>query len=132
MFDKITPLFNQRNIVVECKPQFMAHVDPVQFEQVLINLIKNADEAMNDELSNIVVKVSIDSNSTIIEIIDSGVGIKNTDNLFTPFYTTKKQGSGIGLVLCREIIEAHQGSLSLENRIDQQGCIVKIELAVHI
>jgi nitrogen fixation/metabolism regulation signal transduction histidine kinase len=132
MFDKITPLFNQRNIVVECKPQFMAHVDPVQFEQVLINLIKNADEAMNDELANIVVKVSIDSDSTIIEIIDSGVGIKNTDNLFTPFYTTKKQGSGIGLVLCREIIEAHQGSLSLENRIDQQGCIVKIELAVHI
>jgi C4-dicarboxylate-specific signal transduction histidine kinase len=110
----------------------MAHVDPVQFEQVLINLIKNADEAMNNKLANIEVKASIDLDSIIIEIIDSGVGIKNTDNLFTPFYTTKKQGSGIGLVLCREIIEAHQGSLSLENRSDQQGCIVKIELAVHI
>jgi nitrogen fixation/metabolism regulation signal transduction histidine kinase len=132
MLDKITPLFNQRNIVVDCQPQLMAHVDPVQFEQVLINLLKNADEAMIDKSADILVRANTDVDSIIIEIIDSGVGINNTDNLFTPFYTTKKQGSGIGLVLCREIIEAHQGNLSLENRSDQQGCIVKIELSILI
>jgi len=132
LLNKITPLFNQRNIVVDCQSQLMAHVDPVQFEQVLINLLKNADEAMFDKSAAVFVRVAADIDGIIIEIMDSGVGIKNSDNLFTPFYTTKKQGSGIGLVLCREIIEAHQGGLSLENRSDQQGCIVKIALPMNI
>ena len=87
---------------------------------------------MADGSKSILIKVNREADSITVNIIDSGVGIKNTDNLFTPFYTTKKQGSGIGLVLCRQIIEAHQGDLSLENRSDQQGCIVKIELPIAI
>ncbi|NQZ79942.1 MAG: GHKL domain-containing protein [Colwellia sp.] len=132
LFDKIIPLFNKRKIAVDCQHQQLIFVDPVQFEQVLINLLKNADEAMADGSKSILIKVNREADSITVNIIDSGVGIKNTDNLFTPFYTTKKQGSGIGLVLCRQIIEAHQGDLSLENRSDQQGCIVKIELPIAI
>lgn len=132
LFDKIIPLFSQRKILADCPPQLMIFVDQVQFEQVIINLLKNADEAMNDKNMSILVKVSTGIDSTVVKIIDDGVGIKNTDNLFTPFYTTKKQGSGIGLVLCRQIIEAHQGDLALENRSDQQGCIVKIELPIRV
>jgi len=130
LFDKIIPLFNQRNIIVNCQNQLMVYVDPVQYEQVLINLLKNADESMTDKSMDILIKATTTGTVAVVEIIDNGVGIQNTDNLFTPFYTTKKQGSGIGLVLCRQIIEAHQGDLSLENRSVQQGCIVKIELPV--
>jgi signal transduction histidine kinase len=52
---------------------------------------------------------------------DEGPGLQNTANLFVPFFTTKPQGSGIGLVLCRQIAEAHGGALTLENRTDRKG-----------
>ncbi len=61
---------------------------------------------------------------------DEGPGIANSANLFVPFFTTKPQGSGIGLVLCRQIAEAHGGSLSLENRSDRRGCVATLRLAV--
>lgn len=128
LFDKIIPLFNQREIVVDCQRQLSVFVDPVQFEQVLINLLKNADEAMVDKSKSILITVETGVDLILVKIIDNGLGIKNINNLFTPFYTTKKQGSGIGLVLCRQIIEAHLGDLSLENRSVKQGCIVKIKL----
>ncbi len=128
LLDKIIPLFNQREIVVDCHRQLLVYVDPVQFEQVLINLLKNADEAMVDRSKSILITVETGADLIVIKIIDHGIGLKNTDNLFTPFYTTKKQGSGIGLVLCRQIIEAHLGDLSLENSSAHQGCIVRIKL----
>ncbi|MND02171.1 Sensor protein ZraS [compost metagenome] len=61
---------------------------------------------------------------------DSGPGLSGTDNLFVPFFTTKPGGTGIGLVLCRQIAEAHEGTLTLENRDDGQGCIARLELPV--
>ena len=61
---------------------------------------------------------------------DEGPGIANSANLFVPFFTTKPQGSGIGLVLCRQIAEAHGGSLSLENRADHRGSVATLRLAV--
>jgi nitrogen fixation/metabolism regulation signal transduction histidine kinase len=56
--------------------------------------------------------------------------VSNPENLFIPFYTTKPKGSGIGLVLCRQIIDAHGGHLMLTNRENKEGCIASIELAV--
>jgi signal transduction histidine kinase len=57
---------------------------------------------------------------------DRGVGLLDASNLFVPFYTTKETGTGIGLVLCRQIIEAHGGRLTIRNRTDTAGCEVQI------
>ena len=64
-----------------------------------------------------------------VHVLDTGPGILNAQNLFVPFFTTKPGGSGIGLVLCRQIAEAHGGSLTLENRADvPSGCIARLRL----
>jgi signal transduction histidine kinase len=65
-----------------------------------------------------------------IWVQDDGPGLANPQNLFVPFFTTKPSGSGIGLVLCRQIVENHGGSLFLENRADRQGTIARIRLPV--
>jgi signal transduction histidine kinase len=64
----------------------------------------------------------------IISITDNGPGITNEGNLFVLFYTTKAAGTGIGLVLAQQIVEAHHGSLYLRNRLDVQGCVVELRL----
>jgi signal transduction histidine kinase len=63
-----------------------------------------------------------------ILVEDEGQGLANPENIFVPFYTTKPEGTGIGLVLCRQIIEAHGGHLSIANRLSHNGCRVTIEL----
>ena len=64
----------------------------------------------------------------LIKVEDEGPGLPATANLFVPFFTTKTGGSGIGLVLCRQIAEAHGGSLDLENRPEGQGCRALLRL----
>ena len=61
-------------------------------------------------------------------MLDRGSGLANPANLFVPFYTTKDKGSGIGLVLCRQIANAHGGRLRLENRVDEVGAVATLEL----
>ena len=63
-----------------------------------------------------------------IAVEDEGPGLANTSNLFVPFFTTKPGGSGIGLVLCRQIAEGHGGTLTLENRTDTRGCRARLTL----
>jgi signal transduction histidine kinase len=65
-----------------------------------------------------------------ISIEDEGPGLQNTANLFVPFFTTKQGGSGIGLVLSRQIAEAHGGALTLENRKSTHGCVARLRLPV--
>jgi two-component system, NtrC family, nitrogen regulation sensor histidine kinase NtrY len=71
---------------------------------------------------------------TMLEIYikDDGPGLSSTANLFVPFFTTKPGGSGIGLVLSRQIAEGHGGALMLENRSDGQGCIARLRLPSHV
>jgi signal transduction histidine kinase len=64
--------------------------------------------------------------SVVIE--DEGPGLSNTSNLFVPFFTTKPEGSGIGLVLSRQIAEAHGGTLTLQNRVGIRGCVARLQL----
>jgi nitrogen fixation/metabolism regulation signal transduction histidine kinase len=103
--------------------------DAGQLEQALLNLLKNAVEAAGDA-TGLEISLTRTRETATIEMRDCGEGIANPDNLFVPFFTTKPGGSGIGLALSRQIIEAHGGTLTLENRTDRPGCIAKIALPV--
>jgi two-component system nitrogen regulation sensor histidine kinase NtrY len=134
LFTGLIRLFPEEDIRLEGEA-IMLIADSSQIEQVLINLIKNSVEANmayadlhGDEKGPIIVSWSADPANLSIEVVDSGGGIQNPENLFTPFYSTKAHGSGVGLVFCQRIIEAHGGYLSIENRTDHHGCFVKIEL----
>lgn len=106
----------------------MIQGDPDQLEQVLINLLRNAADA--SLVTNGGVKTGWRRDGAMLEIWvkDDGPGLSSTANLFVPFFTTKPGGSGIGLVLSRQIAEGHGGALTLENREDGQGCIARLKL----
>ena len=98
-------------------------------EQALINLVRNAADASLATGSNVRIGWSIDERGDItMTVVDSGPGIAGDARLFVPFFTTKPAGTGIGLVLSREIIESHDGHLSLANRRDGTGCVATIVL----
>jgi two-component system, NtrC family, nitrogen regulation sensor histidine kinase NtrY len=119
----------QRMVVdVEAGQDIELHADPDQIEQALINLLKNAVDATLPNGDDVRIRWMSNSTALTIEIIDSGSGLPHSENLFVPFFTTKPGGSGIGLVLARQIIEAHGGSLGLENRVDSQGCVARVIL----
>ncbi len=109
-------------------PRTRLYGDPVHLEQALINLIKNALEANADSPDPVILRCRIRDGSFEFEILDNGPGIANPANLFVPFYTTKEQGAGIGLVLSRNIVAMHHGSLALENRRDSAGAIARLIL----
>ena len=108
--------------------------DAAQIEQVLINLLKNAVEATLDQRAaghfGAGVRLAWSKRAGAIEILidDDGSGVANATNLFVPFFTTKPEGSGIGLVLCRQIAENHGGSLTLVNRDGSGGCVATLRL----
>lgn len=116
-------------------PNLTLACDGAQIEQVLINLVKNAVEAALEQhaegRAEATVRLSWRKPASTVEIVveDDGPGIAQTTNLFVPFFTTKPEGSGIGLVLCRQIAENHGGSLTLANRTaGQTGCLATLRL----
>ncbi len=107
----------------------MADVDGDQVEQALINLIRNAADAALEMGGGVRAGWSTEGGAAVVTVEDDGPGLGGTANLFVPFFTTKPQGSGIGLVLSRQIAEAHGGTLTLENRPDgQRGCRATLRL----
>jgi nitrogen fixation/metabolism regulation signal transduction histidine kinase len=115
---------------VEAPFETVVPADAGQLEQALINLIKNAVEAAEGGAAGVDIAVSRARDAALIDIRDTGPGIANPDNLFVPFFTTKPGGSGIGLALSRQIVEAHGGTLTLQNRTDRTGTIAKVMLPV--
>lgn len=114
-------------VTVRAGPELCLDVDPDQIEQVLINLIKNAVEAAG-EAGGVRVRWCRADGCVCAEIEDDGPGLANTENLWVPFFTTKRGGSGIGLALSREIVENHGGRISLENRAGRPGCVARFSL----
>ncbi len=106
------------------------NADGDQLDQLLINLIGNAVDAATETGGG--VRVGWERNDRQLEVWveDDGPGLPDTSNLFVPFFTTKPRGSGIGLVLSRQIAEAHGGTLSLVNRREGRGCVAKLRLPV--
>ena len=106
--------------------------DKSQLEQVIINILKNAREAMLPSADK-AFEVSYRQDEKYLHLVlsDQGIGIANTKNLFVPFYSTKPQGNGIGLTLCRQILFNHDGLFVLKNRKDAKGAEAVISLPLH-
>jgi len=119
-------------IVIDMRAKLpVIYVDPVLIEQVLINLLKNAAEAMHAHRPNAVdpvIRVVVrDHGDTVrISVVDQGPGVDEAtaERLFEPFYSTKSDGMGMGLNICRSIIESHRGRLWVENNVESDGMIV--------
>ena len=111
-------------------PEVTVRADPDQLEQLLINLLHNAADAVAEGRGGVEVSWSRPGRSAWVEVFvrDEGPGLPQSANVFVPFFTTKPSGSGIGLVLSRQIAEAHGGALTLENRPDRSGCVARLRL----
>ncbi|MFT4114963.1 sensor histidine kinase [Silvibacterium sp.] len=109
--------------------------DPDQMEQLLINLIRNAveaaqtaaEETRTEVIPEVTVRAKLHPRQLAILIDDNGPGLTNPSNLFVPFYTTKKSGSGVGLALARQIAEGHGGTIELRNR-EPHGCRAELRI----
>ena len=102
--------------------------DGGQLDQLLINLVRNAVDATVESGGHVEVEWSARNGRLDVWVRDDGPGLADTVNLFVPFYTTKADGSGIGLALSRQIAEAHGGTLTLANRTDGRGCEARLTL----
>ncbi len=128
LIKRVVGLETRLPIAVRPGPDVTISADPDQLEQLLINLGKNAVEATVETGGGVAISWAHFGSQLEIRVEDEGPGISNPTNLFVPFFTTKPQGSGIGLVLCRQIAEAHNGALILENRIDRTGCVARLRM----
>jgi nitrogen fixation/metabolism regulation signal transduction histidine kinase len=123
--DRVVRLEQRLPVRLLAGPEVTLHADPDQLDQVLINLVRNAadaalaDAGATEPVVEVLWHVRIDQ--FVLVVRDNGSGIADTGNLFVPFFTTKPGGSGIGLALCRQIVEGHDGSLTLSNRTDGPG-----------
>jgi two-component system, NtrC family, nitrogen regulation sensor histidine kinase NtrY len=125
---RVVKLETRVKLSLEEGPDVVISGDTDQLEQLLINLVHNAADAVLENGGGASVGWSRQDSQLNVWIVDEGPGLPNTANLFVPFFTTKPGGTGIGLVLSRQIAEAHGGTLTLENRRGTKGCEARLRL----
>jgi two-component system, NtrC family, nitrogen regulation sensor histidine kinase NtrY len=141
---RVASLETRVPVCVRPGPDLAFEADPDQLEQMLINLVRNAADAVlevsgaremksftskpPEQIDNVVVRWDASTQDVTLAIEDRGPGLMNPANVFTPFYTTKPTGSGVGLVLSRQIAEAHGGRIEISNRPTGRGCLVRVVL----
>lgn len=148
LLEEVTPLFQlqaraaRARVNVEIKSQLpMVLGDRTLLEQVLLNLSRNGFEAMHDTPAThrcleVIADVEPDTDNLLITVADAGTGIepKIAEQLFSPFFTTKREGMGLGLSICRNVIEQHGGSITAEhhrNSPSGTGTVFRITLPPH-
>ncbi len=119
------PEFQKHNIQIQSpnpEIKILINIDTEMIEQVMINILLNAIQAVqnNNTQKSIRIETNISSQNTLVMISDNGSGIKEDlmNQIFIPFFTTKKEGSGIGLSLSRQIMQLHKGSISVQSEIN--------------
>ena len=132
--DRVVTLEKAHHIGLQAGPPMTIQADGDQLEQLLINLIRNAVDAVRETGGGVTVGWDRVPGTQSMElwVEDEGPGLSNTGNLFVPFFTTKPGGSGIGLVLSRQIAEAHSGTLQLQNRQDRRGCRASLRMPIQV
>jgi len=109
-----------------------ALIDPSQFQQVITNVLLNAVQACNQQ-GEVTVRLSRDNSIARVEVADTGSGMTRAEveRAFEPFFTTKARGTGLGLPICKRIIDAHDGRIRLQSR-EGKGTRVVIELPISL
>lgn len=125
---RVVALETRRPVAVRAGPAVSIQADGGQLDQLLINLVRNAVDATLEGSGAVEVGWETRNGRLDVWVRDEGPGLADTANLFVPFYTTKPDGSGIGLALSRQIAEAHGGALTLSNRTGDRGCEARLSL----
>ena len=125
---RVVELEARMNVVLCPGPATTVMADRDQLDQLLINIVRNAVDAASDTAGEVRVSWTRDDAAVVVTVEDEGPGLSDTVNLFVPFFTTKPEGTGIGLALSRQIAEGHGGVLTLENRTDHTGARATLRL----
>ena len=132
--DLLKPEIENRGITVKTKlarALTATPIDATQLQQVLVNLVKNAAQAMTTG-GALTLQTGENSDSVWVSVADTGGGIpqEQINRIFEPFYTTKKKGSGLGLMIVQRIVRAHNGRIELESNVGK-GTTFRVWLPLH-
>ena len=125
---RVVALETRMPVVIDHGPATTIQADGDQLDQLLINLVRNAVDASLETNGTVHVSWARNQDAITVSVRDDGPGLSDTANLFVPFFTTKPNGSGIGLALSRQIADAHKGTLTLENRRKVPGVEARLTL----